>query len=317
MPSRPIFIIGVHRSGTTLLRYMLSSSPEIYIPPESDFIPRFFLGRARQLLGEREVAQLLQIIFTEYRFVKEWQGDPPDVSAFLAAMGERTPASFLDTLYRQYAIQYGATRWGDKTPIYASYVTLIHELFPEAQFVHIIRDGRDVALSMLDKWQDKEKHVDIYFAARNWVRRIQAARAAARYLGPADYYELTYESLVHEPERQLRALCDFLDVPFVPAMLAQQQLAQEQLPAGGFHEAVRHPPTTARTGRWEREMTPADLRLVQALAGTLLEACGYALKQVGPMPVKEQARRGALAAKYVTLQAGRRLLQAAGVMPPI
>lgn len=317
MPDRPIFIIGAHRSGTTLLRYMLSSSPLIYIPPESDFIPRFFLGRAQQALSEAEVSRLLGIIFEEYRFVKAWQGDPPDVATFLAAMGERTPAAFLDTLYRQYAAQYGARRWGDKTPIYASYVDLIHELFPDAQFVHIIRDGRDVALSMQDKWGEKEMHVDVYFAARTWVRRIEAARSAARQLDPSDYYELTYESLVHDPEFQLRALCDFLDVPFVPEMLAQQRLAQQQLPAGGFHEAVRHPPTTERIGRWQREMTPADLRLVQAVAGPLLAACGYPLKEVGPMPAKEQAQRWRLAAKYVTLQAGRRVLQAAGVMPPI
>lgn len=317
MSEPPIFIVGVHRSGTTLLRYMLSSSPRIYIPPESDFIPRFFLGRPQQPLSEKEVAHLLEMIFEEYRFVKEWRGGRPEPAAFVAAMGERTPAAFLTTLYRQYAAQYGAVRWGDKTPIYASYVELIDQIFPEAQFVHIIRDARDVTLSMLDKWGEKEIHVDVYFAARNWVRRIRAARQAGERLGPERYYELRYEALVADPEPVLRSLCDFLGERFVPEMVTQHRLAQVQLPAGGFHEAVRHPPTGARVGRWEREMVPADLRLVQAVTGELLEACRYELKEVGPMPASEKIRAWGLAAKYVTLQAGRRLLQEAGIMPPI
>lgn len=317
MSEDPIFIIGVHRSGTTLLRYMLSSSPRIYIPPESDFIPRFFLGRAQQALSVEEVADLLATIFEEYRFAKEWEGQPPEATAFLAAMDGHTPAAFLETLYRQYAAQYGATRWGDKTPIYASYVDLIHELFPRARFVHIIRDARDVTLSMLDKWEAKEFHVDVYFCARNWVRRIRAARAAGRRLEAGLYHEVHYETLVRDPESTVRAICDFLDEPFLPEMVSQHRLAQEQLPAGGFHEAVRHPPTTSRIARWQREMTPADLRLVQAIADSLLEECGYELKQAGPMPLKEQARHWRLATKYLVLQAGRRVLQAAGIMPPI
>lgn len=313
----PLFIIGVHRSGTTLLRYMLSSSPRIYIPPESDFIPRFFLHNPTGPLTENDVANILQIIFNQYRFAKEWRDDPPDAETILREMDAPTPAAFLDALYSMYARQYGAVRWGDKTPIYASYVDLIHQIFPQARFVHLIRDGRDAALSMLEKWSQKEIHVDVYFAARNWVRRIRAAQAAGKRLGPDRYHELYYEDLVRVPEQELRQLCHFLAEPYAPEMVEQQRLARKQLPSGGFHEPVRHPPTEARIGRWRQKMRPTDVRLVQAVAGDLLQALGYELAPVGPMPPAERARQAALAVKYTVLQAGRRVLQAAGVMPPI
>jgi len=313
----PFFIIGVHRSGTTLLRFMLNSSPHVYIPPESDFIPRFFLGRPHQELTGARIAHLLDVIFRRYRFVKEWQGEPPDAAAFAARLPARTPAAFLDTLYTDYARQRGAGRWGDKTPIYASYVDFIADLFPTARFVHILRDGRDVALSMIDKWGDKELHVDVYFAARNWVRRIRQARASGARLGPGRFYEMRYEALVADPEAELRPLCDFLDEPYLPQMAQPDRLGREQVAAGDFHEAVRRPPSTTRVDRWRHEMSPADLRLFQRVAGPLLRELGYGLEDAGPMPPAEVARLAALAAKYTALQAGRRLAQAAGLVPPI
>ena len=318
LPSNsPLFIIGVHRSGTTLLRYMLSSSPRIYIPPESDFIPRFFLRKPAGPLTEKDVGRILDVIFKEYRFAKEWRQEPPTAETILREMDAPTPAAFLNALYSLYARQYGAVRWGDKTPIYASYVDLIHQIFPQAQFVHLIRDGRDAALSMLEKWEREEIHVDIYFAARNWVRRIRAAQDAATRLGPERYYELYYEDLVRVPEQELRHLCRFLAEPYVPEMVEQQRLAREQLPAGGFHEPVRHAPTEARIGRWRQKMRPADVRLFQSVAGELLQEMGYDLAPAGSLSSGEVARKAALAAKYTALQAGRRILQAAGIMPPI
>lgn len=313
----PVFIVGVHRSGTTLLRFMLNSSPRIFIPPESDFIPRFFGRRPGEQLGERRLASILNTIFTTYRFAKEWQGEPPQVQAFIEQMSRRTPAAFLDTLYRSYAAQYGATRWGDKTPIYASYMDLIHEIFPEAQFVHIIRDGRDVALSMLDKWGKREIHVDIYFAARNWVRRIRQAQGSGARLSSDLYYELRYEALVENPKAELLRLCTFLGEPFLPDMAKPHLLGRAHIQKGDFHAPLRQPPSTDRIERWKREMSPADRRLFQGVAGELLVELGYEIEDLGNAPPREQIRSWLLASKYTTLQTGRHVLQALGILPPI
>ena len=315
---RPIFIVGVHRSGTTLLRYMLGSHSRIYIPPESDFIPYFFLHAPARELGDEQVARILRTIFERYRFVKEWKGNPPDPVQFARSLPSRTPASLLNALYSTYASQYGAERWGDKTPIYASYISLIHQIFPAAQFLHIIRDGRDAALSMLDKYERDEFHVDIFFAARNWVRRIRSAQTAGLQLGPKLYHELRYESLIEDPEAELRAVCAFLGESYEPGMVDFHRTARERIPADShFFSNVRNPLSRHRIGRWQQEMELADQRIVQFVAGGLLTELGYPLADLGPMPVSQMARLGLLAAKYFTLQSGRRVLQALGLFPPI
>jgi hypothetical protein len=295
---------------------MLNSSPRIYIPPESDFIPRFFGQDPTGDLSDARVSQLLETIFGQYRLVKEWQGSPPSAAAFLAAMPARTPAAFLDTLFGLYAQQHGAVRWGDKTPIYASYIDLIHRIFPRAQFVHIIRDGRDAALSMLDKWGD-ELHIDIYFAARNWVRRIRAAQAAGAQLGPEQFYELYYEDLVREPERELRRLCNFLGEPYLPVMAQPHRLGRAQVAPGDFHAPLRDPPAPSRIGRWREEMPGQDLRLFQQVAGSLLHELGYECDDPGAQNAREGLRCRALGFKYEVLQAGRRVLETLRLLPPI
>ncbi len=314
---RPIFIVGVHRSGTTLLRYMLNSHPRIYLPPESDFIPRFFGREPLADLSELQINRYLEIIFKRYRFVREWQGQPPKPRTFYAALDERSPAGFLKALYQAYAAQDNAVRWGDKTPIYTSYLPLLHTIFPTAQFVHLIRDGRDVALSMLDKWGARDFHIDIYFTAHNWMRRTAQARVAGADLGDSQYYEMRYENLVRDPEPELRGLCAFLGESYLSEMAAPHRLARQQIEPGSFHDPVRSPPATDRIARWHTEMSPADLRVFQRVAGRLLQALGYPLAEPGEMPAEERARFYALKAKFLTLQAGRRTLQGLGLMPPI
>lgn len=311
----PIFIIGVHRSGTTLLRYMLNRHPHIYIPPESDFIPRFFRGNPKQELSPKRVNQDLAIIFEKYRFVREWQGSPLKVSDF--AEGKITPKVFLDTLYGAYAKQNGALRWGDKTPIYCSYIDLLDQIFPQAQFIHLIRDGRDVALSMLDKWGEQDFHIDVYFAARNWMRRIQEAQRSGEYLSSARYYELYYENLVASPEKELKSICEFLGETYVSEMSQPQKLAWTNIEPESFHAPLLEPPSTRRIERWKVEMQPDDLRLFQNVAGIFLHELGYQMVEIGPQSFTEKLIQVYLAIKYIILQCGRNLATALRILPPI
>jgi hypothetical protein len=313
---RPFFVIGVHRSGTTMLRFMLNSHPRLYATPESDFIPRFFGRFAQGPLPRQKAVDSIRIIFETYRFVDEWQDDKPDPEAFVDSLPQLTAETLLQTLYSKYASQHGAARWGDKTPIYTTYVDLLTELFAGAQFIHILRDGRDVALSMLDKWGQEEFHIDLYFSARNWVRRIQEARASGAKLGPGLFYELSYESLTENPEAELRAICRFLGESYVPEMAQQHLLAREYIPPDSFSAPVRQPPSTKRVGRWRQEMSQADQRLFQRIAGDMLSDLGYEVVDLGPMSLMEKVRFAAFGIKYWTLQTGRRILQALGVFHP-
>jgi hypothetical protein len=310
----PIFVIGAPRSGTTLLRVMLSSHPNIYIPPESDFIPRLFLGRGRVPMTKRKAIENVHAILGNRRFLREWKGEPLDAEAFVGELPDLSPATFLDALYRTYAGQYGAGRWGDKSPIYTNYVGLLTEIFPRAHFVHLIRDGRDAALSSLSAYRDRF-YVDIYFAARSWRHRVRASRRAGAALGADRYMEIRYEELTAHPERVLRSVCGFLGEAYEPTMSEPHKLGRELLRPDGRHAPVRDP-VHPNSGRWRREMAPADLRLFQEVAGDLLGELGYEVARLGTMSMRERTRRSRLATKYVVVEGGRRVLQAAGVFDP-
>ncbi len=195
---RPIFVVGAQRSGTTMLRYMLCGHPRIYIPPESTFIHRFFPGRSRVPMQRHEAIDTLNAILSYRDFFMDWQANRPDPATFVDSLPDLLPATFLDSLYCQYARQFGAERWGDKTPIYTDYIDLIAEIFPTAQFIHIIRDGRDAALSMMKAYQTATRffYIDIYYAVRIWKRRIRKARTSGARLGADRYYEVRYEQLI-------------------------------------------------------------------------------------------------------------------------
>jgi Sulfotransferase family len=310
----PIFVIGAPRSGTTLLRIMLSSHPRIYIPPESDFIPRLYLGRARAPMSRSRAVRDLHIILANGRFLREWHDPVPEPAAFVAALPEVTPAILLDALYHSYAAQHGATRWGDKSPIYTRYIPLLDEIFPSAQFVHLIRDGRDAALSTLAAYPDRF-YVDMYFAARSWRQRVRAARHAGVALGPARYTEVRYEHLTTNPEAVLRPLCDFLGEDYAPAMCEPHKLARELLRPEGRHGAVREP-LHANSGGWRSRMPVTDQRLFHAVASDLLAELGYDAAESGPLAPSERARIVGLATKYRALEGGRRILQSFGVFQP-
>jgi len=170
---------------------------------------------------------------------------------------------------------------------------------------------------MIDKWGQQDFHIDIYFAARNWVRRTHQARRSGMPLGSTRYYELHYEDLVANPEKELRPICEFLDEEYLPVMAQPQQLAQSNVEPGSFHDPLRKPPSTHRIARWQREMKPADLYLFQSLAGSLLQQLGYPLAELTKPSSSEYLRHVYLAGKYRVLQAGRSSLTFLGLKPPI
>lgn len=311
---RPIFVIGAPRSGTTLLRVMLSCHSRIYIPPESDFIPRLFPNPTQRPMTRAKALRAVRTVLENRRFFREWKDDPIDPEAFVGTLPDLTPAIFLDGLYRAYAAQYSADRWGDKSPIYTHFMGLLAGLFPVAQFVHLIRDGRDSALSALAAYPDRF-YVDMYFAARSWRGRVHAAREAGAALGPDRYLEIRYEELTLDPEGVLRAVCGFLGETYEPAMRESHRLGRELLRPGGRHAPVREP-IHPNSERWRREMSSSDQRLFQAVAGDLLQELGYDVVDLGPMSVRERSRYSELAAKYHVVEGGRRVLQAVGVFPP-
>jgi hypothetical protein len=274
-------VVGVERSGTTLLRLMLDSHPDLAIPFETHFLHRLAVAPSR--LGADD---FLAIVTAS----PSWPnlGVAHDaLAAALAAMSTFTAAEGTRAFYRLATA--GKPRWGDKTPPYLRCMPAIARLLPEARFVHLIRDGRDAALSSRGLWFGLGD--DPRAAARAWVAQIVQARNDARLL--PHYLEVRYEDLVLDPEATLTRICGFLDLPFDAAMLdyhrtAGARLAEVVTPFGrgdaadlspqafvAIHERTQQPPDAGRVARWRRELPAADLKRFERIAGKLLRSLGY------------------------------------------
>jgi hypothetical protein len=313
----PIFIIGAQRSGTTLLRYILSSHPRIYIPPESNFIPRYFGESPDGIIPRERAIRIVEGILKYRMFFKDWVNEKPDAVQFVDSLPSLTPAIILDALYSQYAGLYDSTRWGDKSPIYCDYIDLLESIFPNAQFIHIIRDGRDVALSMVRAYnRPRFFYVDIFYASVVWRQRVENARRSGQSIRPEKYYELHYENLVSNPEEEIKKICNFLGEDFHQDMIAPHSIAKTYYHSKGIHSSTRKPVSTDRVGVWKTSMTDEDQRLFQNIAGDLLVDLGYDLRDLGENSISELFRFIWLRSKFGMIQFGRQFIRSSGIFHP-
>jgi hypothetical protein len=207
--TQPFFIVGSPRSGTTLLRFLLSTHPRLYIPDETGFIP--FLLPERKLDSELSLKQVQRLLRRIGRLNYLWDGLVTNPQDFYLNLTSHSLGDVLDGLFRIVVKPYGAARWGDKTPLYVRYMPLIHKIFPEARFIHVIRDGRDATLSAQRKWGlAQQRYMDNYYLLQNWVTNVSDGARDGASLGAEWYLEVHYESLVEHPEDISRLVCDFL-----------------------------------------------------------------------------------------------------------
>jgi len=314
--SRPIFIVGAPRSGTTMMRYMLCGHPRIFIPPESTFIPRLFRNHPENEMTRRQAVRVLTRMQRYRVFWRDWRDEPLVPDRFVSSLPDLKPATLLGGVWSKYARQYGAERWGDKSPINVSYIDLIAEIFPSAKFIHMIRDGRDVALSMKEAYPRRKHFLDAYLVARSWKRRILEARASANRLAPGRYYQLRYEDLVAAPEPLLKEICDFIGESYHPRMSEPNITAVKHYHSSGIHARTREPVSTGRVGRWRTEMSRRDLREFQTGAGDLLKELGYCTEDLGPMSRLELARLCWLQSKNTFTEVARRAVVGSRLFHP-
>jgi hypothetical protein len=179
----------------------------------------------------------------------------------------------VDAVMRAWAAGQGKSRWGEKTPSHTLCWRAILPEFPQVQVIHLIRDGRDVALS-LKKAFFGPKHV--YPLARRWIQYLASAEQARAFLGEKRFLQVRYEDLLADPEHELRRICAFLGEQFDPSMLAyhkaQRTVHHERRNASN----LRQPILSNNVGKWRAEMTSRELRIFEALAGSALDRYGYA-----------------------------------------
>jgi len=270
--SSPLFVLGVSRSGTTMLRVILDRSPGIAIPDETFFIPQL----AHRHAGPVDPDELLDDL-TRLPRLAAWGVPAEDLAARLRP--SMTTGEALDAVFSAYAEKHGKPRWGDKTPMYMRHLDLIERLFPDAQYLHLIRDGRDAALAFLDMpegvvtktWAHPRSPAGF---ACEWRTEVRRARDLGRRVGPSRYFEIRYEELVADSPGVVRSVCDFAGLPFEPEML--EYAGAIDVSAKPHHRRLLQPPTRG-VRDWRSQMSSQDTRAFEKIAGDLLADLGYEL----------------------------------------
>jgi protein-tyrosine sulfotransferase len=261
-PFPPIVLGGCGRSGTTVLRMMLDSHRRICCGPESSLF-------RRRAVDTRWLAD-------RFGF------DPAEVRALFEAAASR-PA-FIEAFAALCMRMAGKARWAEKTPRNISRIDAIFRCFPEARFVHVLRDGRDVACSL--RTHPRHKVVDgrivptgvhrpIAGCARRWVRDIESSR---RWWGDPRFLTVRYEDLVLDPRPVLERVIALVGEDWDEAMLAH---AAADSPFRDATRFAQNPEAlgavnTSSLGRWQRDLDARDRRIFKRIAGTLLVELGYA-----------------------------------------
>jgi hypothetical protein len=287
------FIVGSPRSGTTLLRLMLDSHPRLAIPPETGFLPRTLFAFAGS--EEHRRRAFVDALVNFPSGAPAWQDFGIESRTLLAELRKITPFTVdegLRCFYRLYAARFGKPRWGDKTPTYGRHLRAIERVLPEACFIHLIRDGRDVALSLRNLWFSPG--TDMGTLAGQWCRDVTASRRES--LRCRRYLELRYEALVLQPEQTLKRVCAFIEIDYdgtmtkyhdrAPARLLEHRArigTRDEIVAS--HEqrlaqqgATMSPPDCSRIFGWKRQMLEHERAAYEAVAGSLLASLGYPLR---------------------------------------
>lgn len=251
----PVFIGGQRRSGTTLMRVLLNRHPHIACGPESKFVqhPSFAAWHER--------------LATEWAERVERYGFGPEAV-------DRAVAAMVDHLFSTYACRAGKTRWAEKTPTNIIHIDYLFRLFPHAQFLHVIRDPRDTYCSIRQRAMTDKPHWARFTAKRSatdWRDSVLAGKQRRR--DPQQYHEVTYESLVEDAPRVMRAVLHFLHEPWDDQIFDPTADNCEAQTANVQHAGF----SRSSVGRWRRELDGRDIRKIESVAGELMVELGYEL----------------------------------------
>lgn len=276
----PVFIGGVERSGTSLLYALLASHPNIAMTRRTNMWPYFFNQYGD--LSKPENLDRLLAAWNAYRRVWVLQ---PDLDAIRREFqkGEATYTRLFALFWEQFASRLNKPRWGDKSLNTERYADVIFQAYPGARFLHIVRDPRDRFASALKRW--KTIRGGVGSGAGMWLDSVRLGYQNLRKY-PQQYRFVLYESLVTQPEKTVREICEFIDEPYDPSMLSMHG-AESFSDDGGNSSFEQHQPGTISTksiGRYRKYLKPRWIAFIQAAAGREIRLLNYSMDEVHLTP---------------------------------
>jgi hypothetical protein len=270
--SRPFFILGSGRSGTSLLSRMLNQHPNLAVPPESHLYNTFhpWLGYYGNLAAEQNRANLVADIVATGP-LRDWS---PRLQAdeVLAHVHGGDFGAVVDAVMCAWAAKKGKRRWGEKTPQHIRFWRHISADFKGSQVIHVIRDGRDVAISMM---KARFGPKSIYSCARGWREYLEQVEDVKNNQPTELFFEVSYENMLENTKQTLREVCDFLGEAYAPEMLDYYRDTTPYPTDVHNQENLAKPVIVDNKQKWRTEMTKDEVRVFEAVAGDALANYGY------------------------------------------
>lgn len=281
----PIFIVGANRSGTTLLRLILNAHPRLAIPEELDFFNPWIAGHWHDVAPNREAFCDRVHGYLHTKLPSEAFEDV-DLDTLEAAVVEQASTYDWRALYggmlQWWAHRHGKSRWGEKTPGNLFYVDTLRAMFPDARFIHLVRDPRPGVQSMQNTSFFGN---DVIINALNRRKYLREGLRRDATMPPDCWTRVRYEDLLTATEDTMQALCRFLGEQFTPSMLTYYEDAEQYMgtaAAQSFNRAARRPIDPTRAHAWRDSLPPSDAALIETLCGPEMEALGYSLDGRSP-----------------------------------
>lgn len=278
------FIIGRPRSGTTLIQSILDAHPNVVIPGECPIILRIYsrYGHLEEL-NENTIETLIEAI-KQLPGIEFWPIDFNEVKQdLMKAKGKFDFQKIIKIIYLNFQSVFPKSEiltFGDKNPPYSKFPKLILKIFPDAKFIHIVRDYRDHFLSVKKTGLISAiEPVTIYLWKRSVIRIGKLSR---KY--PDQIFTLNYENFVGDPEYYLRDICSFLNIPFEAETLKYRDSKKKSLEHYGeknreqLHKKLYSPIDASNTGKWKKELTEKEVITADFIAGKTASKAGYERK---------------------------------------
>ena len=279
MSGKIFFIVGVQRSGTTLLQKILSKHPAVFMEKRAIAFRIITCFKNLYDLLPFNVAHREEA-FLKWLVKNDEKGRLAELIDF-EKVGEYSDLRELiqQSIYKKTAGE-GKQIWGDKSPNLQHYMNDLMLLIPEAKILHIVRDGRANAYSMATR-----SYQNLELSAQKWVDGNIFGLVNQQILGKENYKILQYEKLLTNPEDELKTVCDFLEIPFSETMLdlSDNPLAEEKRYVKSFFD-------TSKIDSWKQKLSKKELKKVETIQGDLLEKLGYSL-MTQPKSIKNLSLR--------------------------
>jgi len=277
MVYKPVFIVGMPRSGTKLLRSLLNNHPKISIlPVETEFLP--YLVKKWHKIGEdlHDYKNFLKfykkMIKLPYFLYMAERGKLIEPQEWFKRCKSFDVAGIFEALAKHDCKATENIIWGDKSPGYIKHILLIKKLFPSAKIIHIIRDVRDYCLSVNKAWGKNMLRV-----AQRWVDDVSKARSDGKKI-KNDYFEIKYEDLLDNPEVKLKEICNFLNIEYYPEMIQLNEFTENIGDAKNVIGILKN-----NKEKYKKLINPKLLEKIESISWHLLLSLGYPVKRYEKM----------------------------------